>query len=114
MDKNAIHNIAANYCHMYGQDENKCLDELKQLVVKHYLRQYEIFTYICNNAPNTTVEMHDRFFYITTDAEQNKELVEDLSTKFFITNIIAWKEVDQVSSHGFKQSNLFRKIKIWK
>ena len=35
MDKNTIHNIAANYCHMYALDENKCLDKLKQLVVKH-------------------------------------------------------------------------------
>ena len=94
MDKNTIHNIAANYCHMYALDENKCLDKLKQLVVKHYPRQYKIFTYICNNAPNITIEMHDRFFYVTDNTEQNKELVEDLSTNFFITNIIAWKEID--------------------
>ena len=47
--------------------------------------------------------MHDRFFYITTDAEQNKELVGDLSTKFFIINVIAWKEVDQVSNHRFNK-----------
>ena len=47
--------------------------------------------------------MHDRFFYITTDAEQNKEVVGDLSTKFFIINVIAWKEVDQVSNHRFNK-----------
>ena len=68
MERNTIHNIASNYCHMYMLNESKWLDDLKQLVAKHYPRHYQIYTYICNNAPNTNVEMYDRFFYVITDA----------------------------------------------
>ena len=80
MDRNIIYNIASNYCHMYMLNESKYLDDLKQLVAKHYPRQYQIYTYICNNAPNTNVEMYDGIFYVITDAEQNKNLLDDLST----------------------------------
>ena len=39
--------------------------------------------------------MHERFFYVTIDAEQNRNLVEDLSTKFVITDEMAWRETDR-------------------
>ena len=58
--------------------------------------------------------MHERFFYVTIDAEQNRNLVEDLSTKFVITDEMAWRETDRVGKHEYKQSNLCRKIEIWK
>ena len=29
------------------------------------------------------------FFYVITDAGQNKNLLDDLSTKFFITDVMA-------------------------
>ena len=58
MERNTIHNIASNYCHIYMLNESKWLDDLKQLVAKHYPRHYQIYTHICNNAPNTNVEMY--------------------------------------------------------
>ena len=62
MDRNANPNIASNYCYTYGLDKNKCLDDLKQLVVKYYPKQYQIYSYIYNHAPNYSIEMHERFY----------------------------------------------------
>ena len=43
MRRNKIENIASNCCSCYGLKEEKCLEELQQLVAKHCPKEYLIF-----------------------------------------------------------------------
>ena len=62
MHRNTINNIASNYCRDYQLDEEKCLEDLKELVARYYSTKYRIDAYICDNAPDSRVEMHGSFF----------------------------------------------------
>ena len=62
MHRNTINNIASNYCRDYQLDEEKYLEDLKELVARYYSTKYRIDAYICDNAPDSRVEMHGSFF----------------------------------------------------
>ena len=113
MHRNEIENIASNYCSFYGLKEEKCLEELQQLVAKHYPKEYLIFAYICDNAYDSRVEMHGEHFIVIMDVEENEKLAKDLSEKFWIENVLMWRECERVG-HGFRQSNLYKKIKVYR
>ena len=46
MHRKKMENNASNYCSFYGLKDEKCLEELQQLVGKHYSKEYLIFAYI--------------------------------------------------------------------
>ena len=113
MHRNTINNIASNYRRDYQLDEGKCLEDLKELVARHYPTKYRIYAYICDNALDSRVEMHGRIFLVIMDSELNHRLVENLARTFHLTPIMSWRETEKIG-HGYKQSNLYKKLKIWR
>ena len=57
-----MHKNTINYCLNYQLDEEKCLEDLKELLVRHYPTKFNIYMYICDNTLDSRVEMYGRFF----------------------------------------------------
>lgn len=87
---------------------------LKQLVAKDYPAKYKIYAYICNIEWDSRVEMHGTHFAVIIDSQQNHKLIENLLKYFFINILMSWRETERVGAHGYKQLNLYQKIKVWK
>ena len=98
---------------MCGLNEKEHLNELEQLVAWHYPRQYPINIHICQIAVNSTVEELPKWFIVEIDSEQNKKLLKDPGHRFFTDALLSWRETERVE-HGFKQSNLYKKIRVYK
>ena len=64
-------------------------------------------------AVNSTVEELPKWFIVEIDTEQNKKLLKDPGHRFFTDVLLSWRETERVE-HGFKQSNLYKKIKVYK
>ena len=60
---------------------------------------------------DSRVEMHGEHFMVIMDVEENEKLEKDHSETFWIENVLMWRECDRVA-HGFRQSNLYKKIKL--
>ena len=67
-------------------------------MAKHYPKEYLIFAYICDNAYDSRVEMHGEHFIVIMDVEENEKLAKDLSEKFWIENVLMWRECDRLGT----------------
>ena len=64
---------------------NKNDAELRKLVEKDYvMRQYYIFKRICEIAVNSFVAYHTKWFDIEIDAEENEQLLKDITTNLIM------------------------------
>ena len=87
---------------------------LRYLVERHHgQKQYFIFRTICELAANSNVITGEKWFDVEIDSEQNENLLKALTTNFitrnFETQRIAIKE-----GHGYKLSNLYKKLEVFK
>ena len=92
-----------------GKDE-----ELRKLIERdHGMRQYFIFKRICKIAVNSFVVLHAKWIDVKIDAEQNEKLIIDITTNL-ITQIRGSREVETKHGHGYKLSNWFIIIHVFK
>ena len=61
---------------------------------------------------NGTGEMHGEHFIVIMEVEENEKLAKNLSETFWIENVLMWREWNRVG-YGFRQSNLYKKIKVY-
>ena len=85
-----INNIAYNYCTDYGLDEGKHLNKVKELVKNHYPAKFNTYAYICDVVGR--VEMHEKYFFVIFDAEENYKLEKSMDKIFFMNTIMSWRE----------------------
>ena len=72
-----------HYKSTYGINKNGA--ELRKLVEKDYgMRQYYIFKRSCEIAVNSFVGYHTKWFDGEIDAEQNEQLLKDITTNLII------------------------------
>ena len=111
MHPNTINNIAYNYCTDYELDDGKHLEKMKKFVKKYYPAKFNIYVYICDVIGR--VEMHEKYFFVIFDVEENHELEKSMENFFFMNTIMSWRETEK-KGHGYKMPNLFKKFKVWK
>ena len=112
MSTKNVNYLLNHYNSSYGIDEEG--EELRKLIERdHGMRQYFIFKIICKIAVNSFVVSHTKWFDVEIDAEQNQKLIIDITTNL-ITQVRASREVETKRQHGYKLSNRFITIRVFK
>ena len=83
MNKNVIHNTAYNYLSGYHINMEH-LEEMEKLVAESSKTKFYLYKRLCELASNSWVAEEKYSFVVEIDAEENRNLVDDIQRNFLI------------------------------
>ena len=69
------------------------LKKIKELVKKHYPAKCNIYAYICDVIGR--VEMHEKYFFVIFDVEENHQLERSVEKKFYKHNHVLERDREE-------------------
>ena len=69
--------------------------------------------FVTNVAANINVITGEKWFDVEIDSEQNENLLKALTTNF-ITRNFRTRRIAMKEGHGYKLSNLYKKLRVFK
>ena len=69
--------------------------------------------FVTNVAANINVITGEKWFDVEIDSEQNENLLKALTTNF-ITRNFGTRRIAMKEGHGYKLSNLYKKLRVFK
>ena len=110
MSKQNIDILLENYGAMYRIDAE---DKTLRYVVERYhgQTQYFVFRRICELAINSMIITGEKWFHVESDSEQNENSLKALTVNF-ITKNFGSKRIAIKKGHGYKLSNLYKKLRV--
>ena len=112
MNKNVIHNTAYNDLSRYHISMEH-LKEMEKLVTESSKTKFYLYNRLCELAPNSQVTEEKCSFIVVIDAEENRNLVDDIQRNFLIS-VIKRTRPDKKKGCHTEVGNLFLKIKVFK
>ena len=88
---------------IYVKNDEKLKSPLE---LSHGKRNYYICKRICELATNSFVVSYENWFGIEIGAEQNENLLKDLTSKFY-AKILKSRRVEETIGHHYKIGNLY-------
>ena len=88
---------------IYVKNDEKLKSPLER---NHGKRNYYICKRICELATNSFVVSYENWFGVEIDAEQNENLLKDLTSKFY-PKILKSRRVEETIGHHYKIGNLY-------
>ena len=88
---------------IYVKNDEKLKSPLER---NHRKRNYYICKRICELATNSFVVSYENWFGVEIDAEQNENLLKDLTSKFY-AKILKSRRVEETIGHHYKIGNLY-------
>ena len=88
---------------IYVKNDEKLKSPLER---NHGKRNYYICKRICELATNSFVVSYENWFGVEIDAEQNENLLKDLTSKFY-AKILKSRRVEETIGHHYKIGNLY-------